>query len=239
MTAADLQARGRDDGAAQGRPAAQPGADGRGGAGLHPRRAVRQHRPRLQLGDRHQDGPRPRRLGGDRGRLRLRPRRREVLRHQVPDGGARSRRRGAGGHRARPQAPRRGGQGAARGAGRGGRGARARQPAQAHRERQDLRQDPGRRPQPLRHRLRRGDRAGAPGLRGAGGALRRGGPLRPRRRGGDRARPRRDRRREREHHSRSPRSTPWTSRSRPRSGRSPKPCTAPGTWRSLPPPSGT
>ena len=61
----------------------QPRADRRGRARARPRRAVRQHRPRLQLGHRHQDGAGARRLGRHRGRLRLRPRRREVLRHQV------------------------------------------------------------------------------------------------------------------------------------------------------------
>ena len=50
VTAADLKAVGRDDGAAQGRAHAQPRADRRGRAGVRPRRPVRQHRPRLQLG---------------------------------------------------------------------------------------------------------------------------------------------------------------------------------------------
>ena len=45
----------RHDRAAEGRDRAQPGADAGGHAGLHPRRPVRQHRPRLQLGAR----PRP------------------------------------------------------------------------------------------------------------------------------------------------------------------------------------
>ena len=36
---------------------AQPGADDRVDAGLRPRRTVRQHRPRLQLGPRHPHGP--------------------------------------------------------------------------------------------------------------------------------------------------------------------------------------
>ena len=43
----------RDDGAAEGRAAAEPGADAGEQPGVHPRRAVRQHRARLQLGDRH------------------------------------------------------------------------------------------------------------------------------------------------------------------------------------------
>ena len=53
VTAADLKARRRDDRAAEGRAAAQSGADAGGHAGARARRAVRQHRPRLQLGDRH------------------------------------------------------------------------------------------------------------------------------------------------------------------------------------------
>jgi formate--tetrahydrofolate ligase len=72
------QGRRRDDRAAEGRDAAQPGAD----AGKQPRlrawRPVRQYRPWLQLGDRHQDRAEARRLRGDRSRLRRRSRRREV-----------------------------------------------------------------------------------------------------------------------------------------------------------------
>ena len=78
----------RHDRAAQGRPGAQPGAD----AGRQPRlrswRPVRQHRPRLQLGDGDAHGTQARRLCGDGGGLRRRPRCREVLRHQVPQGRA-------------------------------------------------------------------------------------------------------------------------------------------------------
>jgi folate-dependent phosphoribosylglycinamide formyltransferase PurN len=49
------QGRRRDDRAAEGRAAAEPGADAGKQPGLRPRRPVRQHRPRLQLGRRHQD----------------------------------------------------------------------------------------------------------------------------------------------------------------------------------------
>jgi formate--tetrahydrofolate ligase len=49
----------------------------------------------------------PGRLRGHRGRLRCRPGRREVHRHQVPQVGPAALRGGAGGHRARPQVPRR------------------------------------------------------------------------------------------------------------------------------------
>ena len=74
----------RDDRAAEGRAAAEPGADAGEQPGVHPRRPVRQHRARLQLGDRDADRAQARRLRRDRGRLRRRPRRREVHRHQVP-----------------------------------------------------------------------------------------------------------------------------------------------------------
>ena len=49
------QGRRRHDRAAQGRADAEPGADAGEQPGLHPRRAVRQHRARLQLGAGHQD----------------------------------------------------------------------------------------------------------------------------------------------------------------------------------------
>ncbi len=50
------QGRRRDDGAAEGRDAAQPGADAGEQPGLRAWRAVRQHRSRLQLGRRYEDG---------------------------------------------------------------------------------------------------------------------------------------------------------------------------------------
>ena len=64
--------------------APEPGADAGEQPGVHPRRSVRQHRARLQLGDRDADRAQARRLCRDRGRLRRRPGRREVHRHQVP-----------------------------------------------------------------------------------------------------------------------------------------------------------
>ena len=101
----------RDDRAAARRPRPQPRADPRAHARLHPRRPVREHRPRLQLGDGHPGRPQARRLGHHRGRLRRRPRGREVHRHQVPGQrpaprGGRRRRDGAG-----AEVPRRGGRG--------------------------------------------------------------------------------------------------------------------------------
>ena len=80
------QGRRRDDRAAQGRDAAEPRADAGEQPGLRAWRPVRQHRPWLQLGDRHHDGAEARRLCRHRGRLRRRSRRGEVLRHQVPQG---------------------------------------------------------------------------------------------------------------------------------------------------------
>jgi len=54
-------------------------------ARARPRRAVRQHRPRLQQSHRHPPRAQARRDRRHRGRLRERPRRREVRGHQVPD----------------------------------------------------------------------------------------------------------------------------------------------------------
>ena len=51
--ARDLKAEGADDGPAEGRHRAERGADAGEQSGLHPWRPVRQHRARLQLGDRH------------------------------------------------------------------------------------------------------------------------------------------------------------------------------------------
>ena len=59
-----------------------------GHARLRPWRPLRQHRPWLQLRHRHARGAEARRLHGHRSRLRRRSRRREVLRHQVPQDGA-------------------------------------------------------------------------------------------------------------------------------------------------------
>ncbi len=78
------QGRRRDDGAPDEGAAAEPGADAGKQSRLHPRRAVRQHRAWLQLGDGDQDGAEARRLRGDGGRLRRRSRGGEVLRHQMP-----------------------------------------------------------------------------------------------------------------------------------------------------------
>ena len=107
VTAARPQGRRRHDGAAQGRADAEPGADAGEQPRLHPRRTVRQHRARLQLGARHQDRAQAVRLRGDGGRLRRRPRRGEVLRHQVPQGRAQSGSRGDRRHGARAQDARR------------------------------------------------------------------------------------------------------------------------------------
>ena len=82
----------RDGGAAQGRHAAEPGADAGEQSGLRAWRPVRQHRAWLQLGGRHHDGAEARRLCGDRSRLRRRSRRGEILRHQMPQGRAEARR---------------------------------------------------------------------------------------------------------------------------------------------------
>ncbi len=57
-------------------------------AGADPWRPVRQYRAWLQFGDRDARGAAARRLCGDRGRVRRRSRRGEILRHQMPAGGA-------------------------------------------------------------------------------------------------------------------------------------------------------
>ena len=97
----------RDDGAAEGRARAEPGADAREQPRVHPRRPVRQHRARLQLGDRDAERAQARRLRGDRGGLRRRPRRREVPRHQVPQVRPAAERRRHRGDDPRAQVPRR------------------------------------------------------------------------------------------------------------------------------------
>ena len=82
------QGAGRHGRAAEGRAAAQPRADAGEQPGLRAWRPLRQHRAWLQLGDGHPGRAQARRLRGDRSRLRRRPRCREVLRHQVPQGRA-------------------------------------------------------------------------------------------------------------------------------------------------------
>ena len=56
VTAHDLKAEGAMAAASEGRHQAQPGPDSGGHARLHPRRPVRQHRPRLQLRASHGNG---------------------------------------------------------------------------------------------------------------------------------------------------------------------------------------
>ena len=91
---------GRHGGPAARRADAQPRPDARGQPGLRPRRAVRQHRARLQLRHGDPDRAQARRLRRHRGRLRRRPRGGEVLRHQVPQGRAGAGRGGDRRHRA-------------------------------------------------------------------------------------------------------------------------------------------
>ena len=119
------EGRRRDDRAAQGRARAEPRADARGQPRLRPWRPVRQHRAWLQLGDGDPHRAQARRLRGHRGRLRRRPRGREVLRHQVPQGRPDARRRRDRRHRARAQDARRRRQGRAGQGESGGAAARA------------------------------------------------------------------------------------------------------------------
>ncbi len=82
----------------------QPRADARGRAGVRARRAVRQHRPRLQQHRRHEDRARSGGHRRHRSGIRLGPGRREVLRHQVSHRRAQARGRRARRHRPRAQA---------------------------------------------------------------------------------------------------------------------------------------
>ena len=109
VTARELERPRCDGGAAARRARAQPGADARAHAGVRARWTVREHRARLQLGGRHPGGAAAGRLRRHRGRLRRRPRRGEVRRHQVPQVRAAPGRRGRGGHGPGAQVPRRGG----------------------------------------------------------------------------------------------------------------------------------
>jgi formate--tetrahydrofolate ligase len=81
------QGRRGDDGASEGRDAAEPRADAREQPGLRAWRPLRQHRAWLQFGHRDDDGAAACRFRGDGGRVRRGPRRREVHGHQVPEGG--------------------------------------------------------------------------------------------------------------------------------------------------------
>ena len=167
------QGRRRHDAAAQGCDPAEPGADPRGRTGAGARRAVRQHRPRLQLDRRHPARPVAGRHRAHRGGLRRRPGRGEVLRHQVPLRRAQARGRRRGRHGPRAQDARRREEGCAGHARRGGAQAGHGQPRGAREERAEVRRAGGRGAQPVHLRHRGGDRrrarrrrkAGAPGPR--------------------------------------------------------------------------
>ena len=92
---------------AQGRHRPQPGPDSGKQPRHHPRWSLCQHCPRLQQRHRHQTGFEAGRLCCHRSGLRRRSGRRKVPGHQVPLCGAESLRRGAGGHRPRPEISRR------------------------------------------------------------------------------------------------------------------------------------
>lgn len=81
--------------------APKPCADAGKQSGHPARRAVCQHRARLQFRHRQAGGAQAGRLCGDRGRLRRRPGRRKVHRHQVPQERPAPCCRRAGGYRAR------------------------------------------------------------------------------------------------------------------------------------------
>jgi hypothetical protein len=178
------------------RAVAEPRADARGDARPRPRRSLREHRARLQLRGGDTNRAAPRGVGRHRGRLRVRPRCREVLRHQVPRGAPRARSGRARRDAARAEAPRRELPRRAHASGPGGRFARAPEPREARRERALLRPGSGRGAQPLRERWRGRDPGRAAALPGARPPLRPLRSLRARRRRGRGARPcgRRERR---------------------------------------------
>ena len=107
VRAKELNAQRRHDRAAEGRDRTEPGADARGHAGIHSRWSVRQHCARLQLGVRHHDRAQARRLRRDRGRLRRRPRRGEIPRHQMSQSRPQAGLRRGRGHHPRAQDARR------------------------------------------------------------------------------------------------------------------------------------
>ncbi len=84
------------------RPEAELGSDAGGAARVHPRRSLRQHRPREQFGPGYETGAESRRLRSHGGRIRGGPGGRKVFRHRPRLQRPRSRRGGAGGHGAGP-----------------------------------------------------------------------------------------------------------------------------------------
>ena len=150
----------RDGRAAQGGDRAEPGADARRHARLHPWRPVRQHRAWLQLGGGDHDGAQARRLRGDGSRLRRRPRHGEVPRHQVPQGRPVAGLRRAGRHHPRAEDARRRQEGRPQERRPQGAGSRHGEPAASRREREEVRPAGGGLDQPLLGRHRRRDRAG-------------------------------------------------------------------------------
>ena len=156
--------------AAEGRAQAQSGADAGGDPRHRPRRAVRQHRPRLQQRHRHPHGPEARRLRRDGGGLRRRSGRGKVFGHQVPHGGTDSGGLRGGGHRPGAEDARGPGQKSAgrRGPGRAGAGpAQSATPCFQHEK--CLRPAHGGGREPVHHRYRRGAFPGGGALCRAGG----------------------------------------------------------------------
>ena len=86
VTAEDLGAAGRDDGAAEGRAEAEPDPDARGPAVPDARGPVREHRARELVAGGRPDRPEARRLRDHRVGLRVGHGDGEVLRHRVPEG---------------------------------------------------------------------------------------------------------------------------------------------------------
>ena len=177
VRAGDLKAQGAMTALLKDALVAQPGADARRHAGLHSWRTVRQHRARLQFRAGHDDGVEAGGLCGDRSGLRRRSGRREVPRHQVPQGRPRARLRRAGRHHPRAENARRREEGRSQEGRSEGARDRHEQPALPRRERAQVRARAGHLDQPLQRRLRRGDRAGQVGVHAARRRVPHGRPL--------------------------------------------------------------
>ncbi len=120
--------------------------------GVHSWRSVRQYRAWLQFGDRHQGRAETCRLCGDRGRVRRRSRRGEILRHQMPQSRTHARLRGAGRDHPRAEDAWRRRQGRAEGGECRGAGEGLRQSQEACRESEALWRAGDRLDQSLQHR---------------------------------------------------------------------------------------
>ena len=221
VTAEAAQGRRLDDRPAQGRDQAEPRADARGPARVHPLRPVREHRARQQLAGRRPRRAQARRVPDHRVGLRLRHGDGEVLRHHLPHRRARARARSCS---SRPCA--RSSTTAATSTAAWPRSRAGRQPRPAHRHREALRAERRRGRQQVPDRHGRRARAGAEARRSS--TARYAAEVNAGSSRAARARPRSPRRSSRPRTSRTTSASPTrtTRRSRRRSARSPRTSTA-------------